>query len=389
MNRYTIRMRKNIKLLAIFNFFSDLKFHSAILILYFAKITHSYTLAMSLFSVVMISSALFEIPTGIFSDLIGRKKTVILGAVSATISAIFYALGSNYWILFLGAVLEGLARSWYSGNNDALLHDSLKEINRTDRFDEYLGKISAFFQAALMIGAVVGSIIAYWSFSIIMWLSVIPQLTCILIAAFIIERKNIKKESTNIFSHLHLSSINLWRNKRLRLLSIRYMLIEGVGDASFKFRAAFFNTLWPIWAIGFSKAISYFGAGIGFWFSSKIIKKIGIYKVLIISDISNRTISIFSILISNIFSPILMSLTSILYGPGSVATNTLRQQEYSENERATMASLNSLLGNLFFGVFAIILGFLGDKFGPAKALFVSQIFLLPNILIVKKLMRKK
>ncbi|KKP65671.1 MAG: hypothetical protein US74_C0034G0015, partial [Parcubacteria group bacterium GW2011_GWA2_38_13] len=67
-------MKKNIKLLAFFNFFTDLQFHSAVLVIYFAKVTNSFTLAMSLFAVSMISSALFEVPTGIFSDLIGRKR---------------------------------------------------------------------------------------------------------------------------------------------------------------------------------------------------------------------------------------------------------------------------------------------------------------------------
>lgn len=378
-------MKRNVRLLALFNFFTDLKFYSAVLIIYFVKVTHSFTLAMSLFSVAVVSSALFEIPTGIFSDLIGRKKTVVLGTISAIFSAVLYALGSNYWILFLGAVLEGLSNAWYSGNNDALLHNSLKKANNHHLFDEYLGKTKSFSQAALMFGSVIGGIIAFWSFSVIMWLSVIPQIICIFIAFFIIEPKIVQKESTNIFSHLHLSSLTLWKNKRLRLLSIRYIISEGIGEANFQFRSAFINTLWPIWAIGFSKAISYFGAVISLWFSSKMIKKIGIYKVLIIYDIFNRTINVFSVLISNIFSPILMSLTSILYGPGSIAANTLRQQEYSENQRATMESLNSLMANVLFGVFAITLGFIADKIGAGKAYLISQFLLASNILIAIKL----
>ena len=88
----SLKMERNIKLLALFNFFTDFKFYSAVLVIYFAKVTGSYTLAMSLFSVVMLTSALFEVPTGIFSDMIGRKKTVMLGAVSATVSAVFYAV---------------------------------------------------------------------------------------------------------------------------------------------------------------------------------------------------------------------------------------------------------------------------------------------------------
>ena len=54
-------MRKNIKLLALFNFFTDFQLYSAILVIYFAKLqVHTYW-PMSLFSVAMISSAVFEV----------------------------------------------------------------------------------------------------------------------------------------------------------------------------------------------------------------------------------------------------------------------------------------------------------------------------------------
>lgn len=79
-------MHKNIKLLALFNFFTDFNLYSAVLIIYFAKVTGSFALGMSLYSVTMVSSAIFEIPTGIFSDYIGRKKTIILGSICSILA---------------------------------------------------------------------------------------------------------------------------------------------------------------------------------------------------------------------------------------------------------------------------------------------------------------
>ncbi len=77
-----MNISKNVKLLKWFNFFSDFSLFSPIAILYFTQITGSFALGMSIFSVGMISAALFEVPTGIFSDKIGRKKTITLGAIS-------------------------------------------------------------------------------------------------------------------------------------------------------------------------------------------------------------------------------------------------------------------------------------------------------------------
>ncbi|PIV70709.1 hypothetical protein COW57_03770, partial [Candidatus Roizmanbacteria bacterium CG17_big_fil_post_rev_8_21_14_2_50_39_7] len=146
--------QKNIKLLAWFNFFTDFKLYSAIAILYFVHVTGSLALGMSIYSIASISDALFEVPTGILSDMVGRKNTIVLGSIASVAYALCYALGGSYLMLALGAVFQGLSVAFYSGNNDALLHDSLKESGNEKKFHTYLGKLSSLFQLALALGAV-------------------------------------------------------------------------------------------------------------------------------------------------------------------------------------------------------------------------------------------
>ncbi len=85
-------MYRNVKILTLFNFFTDFKLYAPVAIIYFADVSGSFALGMSIFAITMVSSALFEIPTGIFSDRIGRKKTVVIGALCALFYSIFYAL---------------------------------------------------------------------------------------------------------------------------------------------------------------------------------------------------------------------------------------------------------------------------------------------------------
>src|SRR4051812_363934 len=100
--------RRNIKLLGWFNFCVDFRLYGPVAILYFSQVTGSYALGLSVFSVTMLSAALLELPTGIFSDRIGRRGTVICGAVASTGSIVFYAIGGTHLILLIGAVLEGM-----------------------------------------------------------------------------------------------------------------------------------------------------------------------------------------------------------------------------------------------------------------------------------------
>lgn len=382
-------IRRNIRLLSVFNFFTDFKFYSAVLIIYFARVTGSYALAMSLFSVVYLASAILEVPTGLYSDLLGRKNTVILGAASATLSAIFYAAGHSYWPLFVGALFEGLSRAWYSGNNDALLYDSVRESGAKESFAHHFGKTSSMFQLALMFGAVIGSIIAQQSFALIMWLSVIPQVICLGIACFLTNPKKFTKGKTNIFSHVKLSALHLWNNKRLKLLSVSDILSFGIGESSFQFNAAFIGTIWPIWAIGISKMLSYGGGFISYWFSGKYIKKFGEYNILILANISTRIFNLIAYGYPTIISPVLIVTSSFWYGANEVSRNTLMQQEYTHEQRATLSSITSFFGSIFFAIYAPFLGLFADRFGPAPALIMVQFCMLSVLFINIKLKMMK
>jgi MFS family permease len=375
-------MERNIKLMALFNFFTDFKLYSAVEVIYFARITGSYALAMSLFSVIFISSAIFEIPTGIYSDKIGRRKTIIWGAISAVIFSVFYAIGINYWFLFVGALFEGLSRSFYSGNNDAFLHDSLKSLGKKEYYGHYFGRISAMFQAALTVGAVLGSIIANWSFFWIMWLSVIPQICCFAISLILTEPPDISPINTNIYAHLSGAFSRLWKNKRLRLLSFNQILSFGIGESTFEFNTAFIASVWPIWAIGISKMISYIGGGVSYWYSSKLIKRFGGIKLMIFDSIYNRIANLIAVIYPSVLSPLFMSTTSFLYGVTEVSSNSLMQKEFTDSERATLSSIASLIGSVFFGIYSIILGIVADAFTPAGAILFAQFCSIPRIYIL-------
>jgi len=381
-------MHRNIKLLAVFNFFTDFRLYSAVLVIYFARVTGSYTLAMSLFSVTMICAALFDVPTGIFSDKIGRKKTVVAGALAAVLYSLLYATGKSFWILGIGAMFEGLSRAFYSGNNDALLHNSLADTGHADFYAHYLGKVSAMFQAALVLGAVLGSIVANWSFTWVMWLSVIPQVACLIVSLFITEPKKREASQNALFSHVASSLSVIWRNEKLRLLTAAQILGFGVGESAFEFRSAFVATLWPTWAIGFSQMLSFVGGGISFWFSSTLIKKYKEMKLLLFEAIYNRIIDLIALIFPTVISPALMSTTSFLYGATEVSSNTLMQKEFTERERATLGSMVSFGGSLFFGMFSVIIGAVADRFSPLGALLFAEVCSMPRIWVLWRLSKK-
>ncbi len=381
-------MHHNIRLLKIFNFLIGFSLFAPLAIIYFSKVSGSYALGASIFGITMLSSAIFEVPTGIWSDMVGRRGTIILGSWARVAAFVLYAIGLSYWWLVAGAIFEGLSRSFYSGNNDAFLHDTLADDDMEGDFDDHLGKTNSTEQLALGLSAVFGGVLASISFSLLTWFTVISQIILLIVSYKFIEPRTHTKTDSNLFKHLKEALYLFKSNNKLRLLSIGSIVNFAFGESKFQFRSAFVNTLWPLWAIGLSSILSNFGASLSFYFSKQIINKVPKERLLLIKNIYGKVVGIFAYGIPTIISPILLTTQSLFHGVGIVAETALFQREFSDKQRATMGSLNSLGGSILFFVISLFLGILADKYSPATAMLILSIVDSPVIYIYWKIFNK-
>lgn len=384
-----MNLHKNIRLLAWFNFFLSFRFYAPVLIIYFVRVTGSYALGASIFSIIMLSSALLEVPTGIFSDLIGRKKTLVLGAFSTLVSVLFYAIGGSYLILAIGAILQGLAMAFYSGNNQALLHDTLRESKQEEEYAEFYGKTSSAEQTGLAITAIAGGVIAHWSFAWVMWLSVIPAIVGVIVSLRVVESKVFESNDGNIYSHLGEALRGFKNNRKLRMLSLSSIIGFGQAEAGFQFRSAFVETLWPVWAVGVAQGLSNIGASLSFYFSGKFIKKFGALKLLMGGKVYALVSNVIALVYPTVISPALMSSNSLFFGSGTTSKSALMQREYTKEQRSTMESLNSLGGSVVFAIISLLLGLTADLLNPAKALLALQPLAIISLYILWRIFKRE
>jgi len=140
-------------------------------------------------------------------------------------------------------------------------------------------------------------------------------------------------------------------------------------------------TLWPVWAIGIAQMIGNATAALSFYFAGRIIKRFGEYRLLVRGMLITEGINLFCLLVPTVLSPLLMALNSIFFGVTTVAKQSLIQHEFSDEQRATMGSLNSFVGSIAFAVFSFFLGGWADRIGIVPALItVSILYLIPMVL---------
>lgn len=382
-------INKNFALLKWYNFFYDFRPYDAIAVIYFAQVTGSFALGLAVFSVASIAATLFEVPTGVLSDRLGRRKTVIYGSIASVIALSFYAFGATFALLAIGAVFNGLTRALLSGNNDALLYDTLKQQGKSEEFGEKLGKVKSMFEIGLGISALLATALAFVSLQAVVIASIVPQVICAIIALRFIEPKvHTEKIEENIFSHLKEALRAFKQNMKLRKLSLAYVLDYAIEETYFQFKPAFIATLWPTWALGISRALDNLFGFLGYHFAGAVTKRFGTLKTLLGQQIVGRLIIFGSVGLPSFASPVFLNINSFFFGVGDTANGDLLHKEFTDKQRATMGSLNSLAGSLVYAILAIAVGLVADKLGPATTILILALLSISVIVIYANLFRK-
>ncbi|MBI3419139.1 MAG: hypothetical protein HY053_03295 [Proteobacteria bacterium] len=111
------------------------------------------------------------------------------------------------------------------------------------------------------------------------------------------------------------------------------------------------------------KAFNHALGFLGYWFSGKIIERIGAAYTLIVREVYWFLSQSLALVLSNVLTPILFLTGAPFFGPGQVARDKLMQEEFSDEQRATMGSVASFMGSLVFTVAALAIGAVADHFG--------------------------
>jgi MFS family permease len=361
---------RTVRLLGWFNFFGDFRLYGPIMVIYFAQVSGSYTAAGSLLAVKMLSSAAFEVPAGILSDRLGRRGTMIAGAVVMVAAHLGYAAAPGYGLLLAAVVLEGLATALWSGNNEALLYDTLLEAGRADEFPRHSGRVNSMFQIALALAAAVGGVVAgASSLRTVVVLSVVPQVLCVLVALRIREPRVHGPLESSVLSHLGSAVRGIRRSPVLRRMTL-VSALRYSSESAAQLSPVFVAGLWPFWALGLWRTFGHGVAFAGFRASGWVIGRFGAVRTLRGGELFDNVVNFVALVKPTVVSPVLLG--SPAYGMSTIAQQTLLQREFSDRERATTGSLAALLGSVLYALVAVGAGLVADRWGIVAALFTIQ-----------------
>ena len=107
---------------------------------------------------------LFEVPTGIVADTVGRRASYLLGTVTLTASTLLYVLlwqiEAPFWEWALVSMFLGLGFTFFSGAVEAWLVDALTATGFTGELETVFGRGQIVSGTAMLTGSVAGGFIA-------------------------------------------------------------------------------------------------------------------------------------------------------------------------------------------------------------------------------------
>lgn len=111
-----------------------------------------------------VGQVLFEVPTGVVADTVGRRVSYLLGSITLLFSTVFYLVlwqvEGPFWLWALSSVLLGLGFTFFSGATEAWLVDGLKATGYEGTLETAFSRGQIVGGIAMLIGTVGGGIVA-------------------------------------------------------------------------------------------------------------------------------------------------------------------------------------------------------------------------------------
>jgi MFS family permease len=376
-----------VRKLSLMNFFLHLYFLSPVAVFFFQQRGLNYFQILALESVLVFFIVLFELPTGIFADRFGRKKSIVIGTLLLALEPLIYLFADNFLWFALAFALAGMGITFHSGSIEALIYDHLKAKNLEKDMKKAMGSFGSASLVAMVVAPIIGSYIAkdliMPQFIFLILMSLGAMLIGFFISLWIKDTKQRRVEEENPFSLMKDGAKLIRKNKsllRIILLSVfaspflftlnylyqPYLLSSGINTA-------LFGTIFAIALLLAASLQKY---------AYKIEEKLGIKWTVFLATMLP---GIFYIIMAFTFHPIWAILLFVMIR----ATMGLKEPLFSDyknlhitsKNRATILSMISIIISLYLVGMRLIIGRLADINLSYSFLFMGVVIVIASIFL--------
>lgn len=393
------KLKRNISISYVYNFFLQLNITSAIWVLYLAFKGMSLIEIGILESIYHITGLMLEMPSGALADLRGRKFCVVLGRAVNLISCILMITSNSFWGFAISFIFSSAAMNLNSGAAEALIFDSLKELGEEDNYKKIWGQLAFIMSIAQGIAVLLGGILADISFLYAYIFGTVIQTVALIISfnfkeAPIHDKKSDKDRVQDKQEHMIISqvatSIKVLKERKTILYTIMFSALVGsLQTTVFFYSQQYFSDM------GFTKTGIAIICALGSLieaFSSKFAyrfeKRLKL-KGTLITISSLNIIALLGLAFLNELSILFYILTTVTGGLAFTIFSDCINSGIPSEYRATILSFDSLCFSIFMICLFPLVGFMAENFGFSITFAGTAIIYIPvMVFLMKKLTRQ-
>lgn len=333
-------------------------------------------------------TALCEVPTGILGDKIGTRNSVMSGCILLTLHAVIMANTRNHIILIVMGGMEGIAYTFVSGSDSALLYEILEERDEQKDYLSINSKLLALQSVTMGIMIFAGGVLARYSWELVYYIQASAMFTAMLMLSKITNQRKadsarkadpIRKADAAGNEGYRQKSADRWKSfikYNPRIVFVIFVLGFSICDGVF---CGYYNMNQLVFSkVGISIAV------IGTFFSASYFINSAAYILVdfILRKINRKQIFIYGLLVQSVILFILVFVTdkgvflviSIIacFIPEIIfaVADSIVQDYIISEYRATMLSIVSMVRT---GVTAICYGGMGVMFDrvPVRAFLLG------------------
>jgi|GEM_PF-696910 len=356
----------NIKIMFWIQFFGTINFMQPVLTLFY--LSRGLTAVDILFLQLFWSGAVLigEVPGGIIADRFGPKVSFFVGSLIKILSLGVLIFAYSPWLFFLSSALNGFSATFFSGADEALIYESLKEEDKHHLMDKAMGNIQSAGFISMLIAVIFGAFVAKdlhpQQFIFLICLGLVFYLFECLLIFFIKSPSYVGSFYENSFKQVSSGIKAIRKAPQLLFLFLNYTLVFIPADSVYEAfnQPLFKNAGLPVFLIGIIYAMAaiggYFFSRNAAWLATRFSRK----KLMHLTGI----LTVLGLLLSAVFQQTLWMIIGafFLLRFGQATRYPIYSQLSNDlipsSVRATTISLLSVLDSaadlIVFGVLAII-----------------------------------
>lgn len=380
--RNTEELRKNLRLYRLYMLFCHTPFMLPVIVLFWQDNGLDLFDIYVLQSAFAVAVALFEIPTGMVADLLGRKRSLQTGMILYCVGFSAYALGGNFWWFLCIEILLAAAWTMISGADGAWLYDTLRSHGREYEYQFIEGRARSRQMVSFAFCCLVGGLIGeFLGFAQAMAATAIGPFLAFFCVCGFTENRFSPKETQSFTARYKNLIYNagkfVIKHRFIRWLMFFSAICSAGGTWLLWVSQPYFQFCdLPVWSFGIIFASYNLFAAFASGNAAKVADKVGRNRFLVLlaflSVSSPLLMGFFPMSFAFLFT---FGQQAVRGSIGPVINAWIMSYTFSD-KRATVLSLSSLLSRLFFALSSPLIGYVAARnTPPALLLFQAAVLL--------------